>query len=71
MQIDIDIKPRTDALLSLGMSPMDFDAALDDALEELALRPANQLPGPGQIPVRVFGQEHQLGELAEILVRLG
>ena len=67
--IDIQINPKDQALLGLGASRAEFSTALDAALERLAKKPRNELPGPTEIPIEIQGKERRLGEVASIRVR--
>ncbi len=66
MDMDIDITPRVDALEALGVSQIDFDAALEAALDNLAFKSPKDLPAPDAIPIQLLGEEHPLGEVARI-----
>jgi hypothetical protein len=68
--MEIDILARADALQSLGVAQVDFDAALEAALDQLAEVPPTELPAPHQIPIWLQGKQHQLGDVARIDVRL-
>ena len=69
--MEIDIQARADALRSLGVRQVDFDAALEAALDQLAEVPPAQLPAPYHIPIWLQGKQHHLGDVARIDVRLG
>jgi hypothetical protein len=68
--MDVEITPRKEALRSLGATEMEFDAALEAALEKLADKPRRELPGARDIPIWLLNREHRLGELAAIHVEL-
>ena len=68
--MEIDIQARADALRSLGVRQVDFDAALEAALDELAEVPTTELPAPHEIPIWLQGKQHHLGDVARIDVRL-
>jgi hypothetical protein len=69
--IDVEIRPKAMVLSKIGASPLDFAAALEEALERLANKANPPLPRAVEIPVFLAGQEQRLGDLATIRVRLG
>ncbi len=69
--IDVDIQPKSSALVTLGASPEDFAAALEAALNRLANLPRRELPPAPKIPVVLAGRQRLLGELATIRIRFG
>jgi hypothetical protein len=69
--MEIDILARADALRSLGVRQIDFDAALEAALDQLAEVPPAELPAPHHIPIWLLGKQHHLGDVARIDVRIG
>jgi len=68
--LNVEIDPVEQALVGIGASTEDFTLALDAALNRLADRPLNELPGPTDIPIRLRGKDRRLGEVATIRVTL-
>jgi hypothetical protein len=69
--VDVKIDAHEPALVRLGASQADFAAALDTALESLANKPPAELPRPSDINICLGGNNHRLGDVAAIRVRLG
>ena len=67
---DIEIQPNSEALECLNLSTEDFYQALEKSLDSLSGRRSEELPAPASIPIVVRGQQHRLGELAQITVSL-
>jgi hypothetical protein len=64
--IDIDIRPKLDALQALNLSEEDFHGALERALDDLVGIPQHRLPTPWNIPMQLKGEAFLLGDLARI-----
>jgi hypothetical protein len=67
--LEVKIHPRLTALLAIGATEADFEAALVAALDDLAHKPRWELPPATQISLCLGGQSQPLCKLATLEVK--
>ena len=72
-EVEVRIEPRDEVLDRHGISPEEFEDALATAIDEYheridRLAPDEDVPGVGEMTMRVAGRTFRLDELADVQV---
>ena len=72
-EVEVRIEPRDDVLERHGISPEEFEDALATAIDEYhervdALAPEDEIPGIGEMTLRLAGRTFRLDELAHVQI---